>query len=129
MVRNTLFKQAWWVRLAVVLAAFQIVLAVGIGLDSEATGAERVVFLSVWGAGAALAVMGIQQRLRHRRSGDVLIALGVVPSVATGILAYWFPPMWLITAGGLLVIWSSIQDTVTTVDAGYADAIEPSTHA
>ena len=128
MVKDTLFRQAWWVSLAVVLAGFQTVFAIGIGLDSEATGAERVVFFSVWGAGAALAVFGIQQRLRHRRRGDALIALGVVPAVATGIVAFWFPPMWLVTAGGLLVIWSSIRDAVITSDAGYAEATEPSIH-
>ena len=120
MVKDVLFRQAWWVSLAVVLAGLQMILAVGIGLDSEATGAERVVFFSVWGAGAALAVLGIQQRQRHRRRGDALIALGVVPAVASGIVAFWFPPMWLITAGGLLVIGASIRDAVTSVDAGYA---------
>ena len=84
MVKDTLFRQAWWVSLAVVLAGFQTVFAIGIGLDSEATGAERVVFFSVWGAGAALAVFGIQQRLRHRRRGYALIALGVVPAHVAG---------------------------------------------
>jgi len=120
MIKHTLFKQSWWVTLAVVLAGLQMVFAIGIGLDSEATGAERVVFFSVWGTGALLAVLGAQQRLDHQRRGDALIALGVVPAVATGIIAYWFPPMWLITAGGVLVIWSSIRDAVSTVDAGYA---------
>ena len=119
MVKETLFKQTWWVSLAVVLATLQMVFAVGIGLDSEATGAERVVIFSVWGAGAVLAVLGTQQRLRRRRKGDALIALGVVPAVATGILAYWFPPMWVVTAGGLLVVWSAIRDAVIPADVTY----------
>jgi hypothetical protein len=127
MVKDTLFKQAWWVSAAVVLAALQIVLAIGIGLDADVTGAERGFFFSVWGAGAALAVLGAQQRLTHRRRGDTLIAVGVVPSVAAGIIAFWFPPMWLITAGGLSVVWSSVRDAVTTVDAVDA-AREPTMH-
>ena len=115
MIKETLFKQTWWVSLAVVLAGLQIVLAIGIGLDSEATAIERVVFFSVWGAGAALVVLGTQQRPGHRRRGDALIALGVVPAVLTGIIAFWFPPLWLSTAAGLLVIWSSIRDAMNPV--------------
>ena len=117
MIKETLFKQAWWVSLAVVLAGLQIVFAIGIGADSEAGATERLVFFSLWSVGAALAVLGIQQRPRHRRRGDVLIALGVIPAVATGIIAYWFPPMWLTTAAGLVVIWSAIRDTVAPVEA------------
>lgn len=102
-----------------VLAALQMVFAVGIGLDSEATGTKRVVVFSIWGAGAAVAVLGAQRRPLHRRRGDALIALGVVPAVATGILAYWFPPMWLVTAAGLLAVWSAVRDGVTPADVTY----------
>jgi hypothetical protein len=116
MIKEALFKQTWWVSLAVVLAGLQIVIAIGIGLDSEASATERLVFFSVWGASAALAVLGTQQRLAHRRRGDAMIAVGVVPAVAIGIIAFWFPPLWLSTAGGLLVIWSSIRDAVAPVD-------------
>lgn len=116
MIKETLFKQTWWVSVAVVLAVLQIVSVVGIGLDSDSSNTETIVAFSTWGVGAALALLGVQQRLRHRRKGDALIALGVVPSVMTGIIVYWFPPMWLITAAGLLVMWSSIRDAVAQVD-------------
>ena len=117
MIKETLFKQTWWVSLAVVLAGLQILFAVVVGMTtySEASGMERLVIISVWGGGAELAILGAQQRPRHRRRGDALIALGVVPTVATGIIAFWFPPLWLSTAGGLLVIWSSIRDAVNPV--------------
>lgn len=112
--KQTLFKQTWWVSLAVVLSGLQIVFAVGIGADSEAGATERLVVFFVWSVGAALGLIGVQRRTRLRRNGDALIALGVIPAVATGIIAYWFPPMWLITAAGLIVIWSSIRDAVAT---------------
>lgn len=109
-----MFRQAWWVRVAVVLAMLQVVFAVGIGADSEASSGDRIVIFSVWLGGAAVAIAGAMQRPQNQRRGDVLIALGVVPSVITGIIAYWFPPMWLIAAAGLFVIWSAVRDAKTT---------------
>ncbi len=118
MIKETLFRQTWWVSWAVVLAGLQILFAVVVGMTtySEASGMERLVIISVWGGGAALAILGAQQRPRHRRRGDALIALGVVPAVVIGIIAWWFLPMWLTTAAGLLVIWWSIRDAVAPVD-------------
>jgi hypothetical protein len=117
MIKDTLFKQTWWVSLAVLLAGLQIVFAIGIGFDSDGSTNERLVFFSVWGGGAAVVVIGVQQRLRHLRRGDALIALGVVPAFLAGIITWWFPPMWLATAAGLLVMWSSIRDATSPVGA------------
>ena len=113
MIKETLFKQTWWVSLAVVLAVLQIVFAVGIALDQEASATERLVIFSVWGGSAALAFIGVQQRPRNRRIGDVLIALGVVPAVVSGIIFFWFPPLWLTTAAGLVVMVASIRDAIS----------------
>lgn len=113
--KQTLFKQTWWVTLALMLAALQVVFAVGIGLDSEASGTERIVIFSVWAGGAALVMLGADRRYRRRRTGDALIALGVVPSVAVGIIAYWFPPMWLVAAAGLTVIVVAVRDSFGSV--------------
>ena len=116
MIKETLFKQTWWVSLAVILAGLQI-LFVGYVMTtySEASGMERLVIIPAWGGSALLAILGTQQRLGHRRTGDALIALGVVPAVVIGIIAWWFPPLWFITAAGLLVIWLSIRDAVNPV--------------
>lgn len=119
---ETRLTKRWWIRLAAILAVLQIVFAVGIGLDSEATVTERVVIFSAWAAGGALVLLGIRQRTQQQRRGDALIALGVIPSVVTGIIAFWFPPMWLVGAGGLLVIWQSIRDAMATKPASYAAA-------
>ncbi len=110
-----LFKQTRWVSLAVVLAGLQILFAVGIGADSDSSATESLVFFSVLGGSAALAIFGVQQRPRHRRRGDALIALGMVPSVIAGIVFFWFPPLWLITVAGLWVTWSSIRDAMAPV--------------
>ncbi len=113
MVKETLLKQAWWVSLAFVLAGLQAIFAVGIGLDSEASATERIVVFSVWVGGAVLAILGARLRLRNPRGGDALLALGVVPAVITGIIAFWFPPMWLTTAAGLAVFVSATHDAIT----------------
>ncbi len=101
--------------MAVVLAALQAVFGIGIGADSEASNTERIVIFSVWAGGAVLTILGARLRRQNQRSGDALIALGAVPAVITGIIAYWFPPMWLVAAAGLAVIWSSIRDAVAPV--------------
>ena len=116
MIKETLFKQTWWVSLAVVLAGLQTVFAVGIGADSEATATERIVVFALWGGGAVLAIFGARLRIQNQRRGDTLIAVGVIPAVATGIIAFWLPPMWLITAAGLAVIVSAGRDVLSPVE-------------
>jgi hypothetical protein len=113
--KETLFKQTRWVSLAVVLAGLQIVFAIGIAADSEATNTERLFIFFVWGGSAVLALLGIQQRLQRRRRGDVLIALGVVPAVIGGFIFFWFPPLWLTTAAGIWVMSSAIRDAMAPV--------------
>ena len=113
MIKETLFKQAWWVSLAVVLAVLQIVFAVATAGDPDASATERLVSFSVLGGSAALAFIGVQQRPRNRRIGDVFIALGVVPAVLGGIIFFWFPPLWLTTAAGLVVMVFSISDAIS----------------
>jgi peptidoglycan/LPS O-acetylase OafA/YrhL len=117
MIKETLFKQTWWVSLAVVLAVLQIVFAVANGGDQDASATERLVFFFALGGSAALAFIGVQQRPRNRRIGDALIALGVVPAVVSGIIFFWFPPMWLTTAAGLVVMVFSIRDAMNPVGA------------
>ncbi len=115
MIKETLFKQTWWVSLAVVLAGLQVVFAIGIGADSEASNTERVVFFIGFGGGAVLTILGARLRRHNQRAGDALIAIGVIPSVLIGIIAFWFPPMWLVTVAGLAVMGSSIRDAAAAV--------------
>lgn len=120
MIKEALFKQTWWVSLAVVLAVLQAVVGIGIGLDSEATGLERFVFLAVWGVGAAFILLGAQRRIRNRGQGDALLVVGVLPSVAIGIIAFWFPPMWLVTGAGLVVMVKAIGDALNPASVAVA---------
>jgi hypothetical protein len=41
----------------------------------------------------------------------------VVPAVVGGIIFFWFPPLWLTTAAGLVVMVSSIRDAMSPVGA------------
>lgn len=115
MIRGNLFNQTRWVTMAVVLAGLQIVFAIGIGADSEVSVTERLVIFSVWAGSAVLVIIGAQIRPRHRRRGDALVAVGVIPAVIGGIIYFWFPPLWLTTAAGIAVMWSSIRDAATPV--------------
>ncbi len=113
--KETLFKQTWWVSLAVVLAALQVVFAVGAGTDSDETAIGRGIFFALWTAGSVLVLLGTRFRVENRRRGNALISLGVLPAVATGIIAFWFPPMWLATAAGLAVIAFAVRDAAKPV--------------
>jgi hypothetical protein len=86
-VATTLFRQTWWVSVAVVLALLQIVFAVGIALDSEATTTDRLVIGLVWGASAGIALTGAARRPHSRRMGDALIGLGVLPTAMGGVIS------------------------------------------
>jgi hypothetical protein len=111
-IKETLFKQTWWVSLAVILAGLQVVFAIGIGADSEASNTERIVIFIAFGGGAVLTLLAIRLRPRYQVRGDALIAVGVVPAFVTGIIAFWFPPLWLATAAGIAVIVSAIGDAL-----------------
>jgi hypothetical protein len=105
-----MFKQTWWVTLAVLLAGFEAFMAVGFGLDSESNVAARVGWFLVPMAFAAVTVIGARQRPRQRQRGDTLIAIGVIPSALVGVVFFWFPPLWLVTVAGVAVMVAATRD-------------------
>jgi hypothetical protein len=105
-----MFKQTWWVTLAVLLAGFEAFMAVGFGLDSELTVAARVGMFLLPMAFAVTAIIGARLRPRQRQRGDALIAIGLVPSALVGVVFFWFPPMWLVTVAGVAVMVATIRD-------------------
>lgn len=106
-----MFRQTWWVTLAVLLAGFEAFMAVGFGLDSDSNVATRVGMSLVLLAFAAVTVIGARQRLRQRQRGDTLIAIGVIPSAFVGVVFFWFPPMWLVTVAGVAVMLAAGRDS------------------
>ena len=117
-----MFKQTWWVSLAVVLAGLQVLMAAGFGFDSETslTVGVRAIVITVLMALSALTFIGISQRRQHRRRGNALIAVSRVPSALAGIVMFWFPPMWLMTVAGIAVTVWAIRDSA--VPAGVASS-------
>lgn len=117
-----MFRQTWWVSLAVVLAGLQVLMAAGFGFDSETslTVGVRAIAITVLMALSALTFIGISQRRQHRRRGNALIAVGIVPSALAGIVMFWFPPMWLMTVAGIAVIVRAMRDSA--VPAGVASS-------
>ncbi len=115
-----MFRQTWWVSLAVVLAGLQGLMAAGSGFDSETSLTVGAIVITVLMALSALTFIGISQRRQHRRRGNALIAVGIVPSALAGIVIFWFPPMWLMTVAGLAVIVRAMRDSA--VPAGLASS-------
>lgn len=111
-----MFKQTWWVSVAVVLAGLQTFFAIAFGVDPDAgVTAQATMFIGL-AAFTTLAVIGIRQRREQRRRGDTLIAVGLIPSAIAGIAFFWFPPMWLMTVAAIAVIVAAIRDA--TAPAG-----------
>lgn len=106
-----MFKQAWWVTLAVVLAGVETFLALGFGIDPEGAVAGRVGMFLVLMAFAGATAVGARLRPRQRQRGDALIAIGVLPSALVGVVFFWFPPMWLVTVAGVIVMVAAIRDS------------------
>ena len=110
MLKETLFGQIWWVSVAAVLAGIEFVFAFAVAFEPNVDILQRVITSSSWAASGGIALLGVLGRPRHRRRGDALIAVGVVPAVLAGIVFFWFPPLWLTTVTGTVVLWSSISD-------------------
>ena len=106
-----MFKQTWWVTLAVLLAGFEAFMAVGFGLDSELNLAARVGWSLVPLAFAAVTVIGARPRPRQRQRGDTLIAIGVISSLGGDYSHFRSPPMWLVTVVGVAVMVAAIRDS------------------
>lgn len=101
--------RSWWLVLATLLGAFQVVVGIGTALDGndgvgillpgDPAGATRRAATIT--TGGLLSLWGIAQRRRSRVAGDLLIAVGMLPSVA-----------WLWVSGPALIV-SLLALTVT----------------
>lgn len=75
----------WWLVPAVVLGLAELALAIGQLVSDPKV--ENIVALVILAASASAVAIGIWLRTRSRSSGDLLIALGVLPSAAL----FWHP--------------------------------------
>jgi LPXTG-motif cell wall-anchored protein len=93
--------QTWWLVLATLLGALEVVAGIGTALDGNsgvggllpgdpASSPRRAAIIT---AGGLLALWGIAQRRRSRVAGDLLIAVGMLPPVA-----------WLWTGGPAVIV-------------------------
>jgi LPXTG-motif cell wall-anchored protein len=93
--------QTWWLVLAALLGALEVLAGIGTALDGNsgvggllpgdpASSARRAAVIT---AGGLLALGGIAQRRRSRVAGDLLIAVGTLPPVA-----------WLWTGGPAVIV-------------------------
>ena len=102
-------KANWWIVVAGLMAALQVVGGVGNLEDDGGPVYGRVAFLSLTVIGAGLVAIGIIARNRNRSVGSTLIGFGVVPSAA-GILLFWFPPAVLYGILAIVVAVVAFRD-------------------
>ena len=99
----TFLKENWWLIVAALIAGFEIFFAVGIqvdrsGLDDPGP-LDGDILLSLATAGAALAILaGILLRSSQPRRSSMLMTIGLAPAALAGIVFFWFPPFWGLTA-------------------------------
>ncbi len=73
-------RSQWWIVPAVVMAGLSI--AIGIGLLVDDPKVENVFALGVFGGAGLLTLAGVRARRHRRRRGDLLIAVGTLPTLA-----------------------------------------------
>jgi hypothetical protein len=104
------FRQKWWLWLAVIGGALEVAaLAAGIG-DPDAAVGERIAGIAVGGVFAFATLHGVQL-VRHgkEKRGGYLVAVGMIPVAAAGIVFFWFPPMYLATVAGIAVMAKALR--------------------
>jgi len=115
-------KRNWWLGVAALIAALQLVLSVGIWVDkltAETMNINGVVVelpaepLLDWGAilltggfvlAAAALVAGLYLRSRKPDRSRWLIMAGLVPAALLGVVFFWFPPFWIVSGAAIAVI-------------------------
>jgi hypothetical protein len=104
------FKKNWWMWLAGLLGVLQLVGVAGFGLDSDSSTTEKIVGAIIMGGSAAMVFIGLRQIERNGRLGGLLVGIGVIPSAIAGVVVFWFPPMWLVSAAGIAVMVKAFQE-------------------
>lgn len=100
----------WWVVVAALMAAMQVVFAIGNLVEDDGGPLYgQLVLLAVMLTGAGLIASGITRRFRHRSGGSLLIAAGVLPSLL-GISLVWFPPAVIYGLLALVVAYVAFRD-------------------
>lgn len=124
-------KRNWWLAVAALIAALQLVLAVGIWVDkliAETTTINGVAVelpaepLLDWGAilltgafalAAGALIAGLYLRSRQPDRSRWLIMIGVVPSVLIGMVFFWFAPFWIVSGAAIAVLVRASRGTAS----------------
>lgn len=97
------FKSNWWMWLAGLVGTVTLVLGIaGLG-DPDRNVGQFVIAVAILLAGIAV-LIGLRRFEDHPSSSANLIMLGSIPAFFSGIVFFWFPPMWLLTAAAIAVM-------------------------
>ncbi len=94
-------RWSWWVVLAVLVGAFELVMGIGQLVDEPKL--ENVLALAAFGGFASLVIVGAWLRHRRRAAADVMIAIGVLPML---------PFVWMVIPpiAALIVVVAAFVD-------------------
>jgi hypothetical protein len=125
----TALREKWWLAGAILIAGLEILLILGIWIDrltdntvvlsngtvlavpSEAGPLYGDVLLTgAIAAGAAAILAGLYLRSTRRSRGHLLMVTGLVPAAAAGVVFFWYPPMWAVSALAVAVIVRTIGE-------------------
>ena len=99
------FKQQWWKWAIGLIALLESVFVVeasaalifGPGREDRST-VDAVVTLAVASMALAALVVGLRMMRSVPRAAAWLLLIGLLPAIASGLMFFWFPPMYLVSA-------------------------------
>lgn len=99
------FKQQWWkwaIGLIAVLESVFVVeataaLIFGPGREDRST-LDAAVTLGIAAVAVAALIVGLRVLASRPRAAAWLLLIGLLPAIASGVMFFWFPPMYLVSA-------------------------------
>jgi len=102
-------KRNWWLVAAALVGGFEIFFAVAILFDRtdepDPGPLYGTILLSIAAAAAGIAILaGLAMRSSQPARARTLMIAGLAPAALAGVVFFWFPPFWLLTALAVTLI-------------------------
>ena len=103
----------WWQGGAVVIAFAAALVAIDIIANDPGPMWKRLIGFTVLTTAAVLVAAGLVVRRHHRRTGSMMIAVGVTPGIVP-IIFFWFPPGVAFGLFSIAVLVFAVNDAGTS---------------
>lgn len=107
-------KTRWWRILALPISVFVAVAGIGLPFEEQTTAGPNwlqgaVLYALAAVVGLGLVVAGMLARRRNRKTGSILIGVGMMPAFPMTIM-FWFPPVAAVGLVAILISMSAFLD-------------------